>query len=213
MAQWDDLQNKFNELPAQRRRFWLVLSVIFVMYLGAYILLFPVWKDYQTSSAQTEQQQQRLNLLRQQLEAVEIRLAGEPKAPLQRRLGNLQEQIAVTNQRLQNETNYVSAADNRRLLQALLASASELSVKAAQVLPAEKVYSDGVGEQNAIYKHRLQLVFSGEYQEVYHYFRQLEELPWSFYWQRMDYDVVEYPEAQIILEIYTLSLEPDYVAS
>lgn len=213
MTQWETIQQKFNELPQLRRRFWLVLSLVFIVYLGAYVLLFPVWQEYQTSTTRTEQQEQRLSLLKQQLEVVEIRLSGDSKAPLKRKLENLQEQINEINQRLKNETNYVSAADNRRLLQALLGSATELTVKSAQVLPAEKIYGNEDGISEAIFKHRLQLVVSGDFQEIYHYFNQLEQLPWSFYWQRMDYEVSDYPDAQVILEIYTLSLEPDYVAS
>jgi MSHA biogenesis protein MshJ len=213
MTQWQDLQQKFNELPLPRRKFWLLLSVIFIAYLGLYVLLFPVWQEYQVSKNETAQQQQRLSLVEQQVEAVNIRLAGDPKAPLKRKLASLEEQIQAVNQRLQSETNYVSAAENRRLLQALLGSAADLNVKAAQALPAQKVYG-GEDEANAaIYKHRLQLVVTGNYQSIYNYFQRLENLPWSFYWQRMDYQVTTYPEAQVTIEIYTLSLERDYVAS
>ncbi|WP_411359252.1 hypothetical protein [Pseudidiomarina salilacus] len=213
MTQWQQMQQKFVELPLNRRKFWLVLSVVFVCYLGLYVMLLPQWQSFQTEQVKVQQQQQRLSLLEQQLEAVEIRLSGDPKAPLRRKLADLESQLQQVNQRLQNETNYVSAADNRRLLQALLGSARDLSVKSAQALPAERVYGDGEATEGAIYKHRLQLVVSGNYQQVFEYFQQLEQLPWSFYWQRMDYQVTDYPQAEVLLEIYTLSLERDYVAS
>ncbi|KFZ28981.1 hypothetical protein IDAT_04705 [Pseudidiomarina atlantica] len=213
MTQWQQMQQKFVELPLNRRKFWLVLSVVFVCYLGLYVLLLPQWQSFQTEQVKIQQQQQRLSLLEQQLEALDIRLSGDPKAPLRRKLADLESQLQQVNQRLQNETNYVSAADNRRLLQALLGSARDLSVKSAQALPAERVYGDGEATEGAIYKHRLQLVVRGNYQQVFEYFQQLEQLPWSFYWQRMDYQVTEYPQAEVLLEIYTLSLERDYVAS
>lgn len=210
---WQQLQEKFAALPLPRRKFWFVLALLFVLYLGVWVLAMPAWQNYQLEQTKVSQQRQQLSLLRQQLEVVDIRLAGDPTAPLRSRLKQLQTQLDEVNQRIKTETNYISAADNRALLQALLGSAEQLDVKSAQALPAERVYGDGDATAGEIYKHRLQLVVSGSYQQVFDYFKRLEGLPWSFYWQRMDYQVAEYPEAQVLLEIYTLSLERDYVAS
>ncbi|MFC0445920.1 hypothetical protein ACFOD1_01580 [Pseudidiomarina halophila] len=213
MTQWQQLQLKFNELPLGRRRFWFVLTLAFILYLGVWIVLLPSWQNYQTEQSKLAQQQTRVGLLQQQLQAIDIRLSGDPQAPLRQKLSDLQARLNELNQRLQAETNYVSATDNRELLKALLGNAGALEVQSAQALPAERVYGDGEATAGAIYKHRLQLVFSGNYNEIYNYFQRLEQLPWSFYWQRMDYEVREHPTADVLLEIYTLSLERDYVAS
>ncbi|CAB0150574.1 hypothetical protein PSI9734_01013 [Pseudidiomarina piscicola] len=213
MKQWQQLQLRFNEMPMGRRKFWVVLTLIFILYLGVWVVLLPSWQTYKTEQTQLTQQQSRVALLQQQIEAVDLRLAGDPKAPLRNKLADLRERLGELNQRLQSETNYVSAADNRELLKALLGHASALEVQSAQALPAERVYGDGEATAGAIYKHRLQLVVRGSYNEIHNYFERLEHLPWSFYWQRMDYEVSAHPEAEVLLEIYTLSLERDYVAS
>ncbi|MDN7124265.1 hypothetical protein [Pseudidiomarina terrestris] len=212
-ARWQQLQLKFNELPLSRRKFWFVLTLIFIAYLGLWVALLPTWQTYKTEQTKLKQQQSRVELLQQQLQAVEIRLAGDPQAPLRTKLSELEQRLAQLNSRLRAETNYVSAADNRQLLKALLGSAGALEVQSAQALPAERVYGDGEATAGAIYKHRLQLILRGDYNEIYRYFLKLEQLPWSFYWQRMDYEVKEHPDATLLLEIYTLSLERDYVAS
>lgn len=213
MSAWQDLQVKFNGLPLQRRKFWFALTLLFVIYLGAWVVLAPQWQAYQAEQAKLEQQMATNRLTATQIEAIDIRLAGDPQAPLKTKLAELQTQLNEVNARLQSETNYVSAADNRELLKALLSSASELEVQSAQALPAERVYGDGEATAGAIYKHRLQLVLRGNYNQTFAYFKRLEQLPWSFYWQRLDYRVNEHPQAEITLEIYTLSLERDYVAS
>lgn len=213
MTRWQQLQTKFNGLPLARRKFWFVLTVVFVLYLGIWVVLLPNWQNYQTEKSKLTQQQSRVGLLQQQLQAIDIRLSGDPQAPLRQKLSDLQARLSELNQRLQAETNYVSATDNRELLKALLGNAGALEVQSAQALPAERVYGDGEATAGAIYKHRLQLVFSGNYNEIVNYFQRLEQLPWSFYWQRMDYEVQEHPTADVLLEIYTLSLERDYVAS
>lgn len=213
MSAWQELQVKFNGLPQQRRKFWFALTLLFVVYLGAWVVLAPQWQAYQAEQAKLEQQMTANRLTVTQIEAIDIRLAGDPQAPLKNKLAELQTQLNEVNTRLQSETNYVSAADNRELLKALLSNASELEVQSAQALPAERVYGDGEATAGAIYKHRLQLVLRGNYNQTFAYFKRLEQLPWSFYWQRLDYRVSEHPQAEITLEIYTLSLERDYVAS
>ncbi|RUO56454.1 hypothetical protein [Pseudidiomarina homiensis] len=213
MSAWQDLQIKFNNLPQQRRRFWFGLALVFVAYLGLYVVLLPQWQAYKTEQAKLEQQLNTNRLTATQIEAIDVRLAGDPQAPLKNKLAELQTQLNEVNTRLQSETNYVSAADNRQLLKALLSHASGLEVQSAQALPAERVYGDGEATAGAIYKHRLQLVLRGSYQQTFDYFTKLEQLPWSFYWQHLDYRVDEHPQAVITLEIYTLSLERDYVAS
>jgi MSHA biogenesis protein MshJ len=35
----------------------------------------------------------------------------------------------------------------------------------------------------------------------------LERLPWRFYWQDLNYSVDHYPNAEVILRVYTLSSE------
>ncbi|MGQ4276700.1 hypothetical protein ACQ5ES_06595 [Pseudidiomarina sp. E22-M8] len=213
MTQWQQLQLKFNEMALGRRKFWFALTVAFVLYFGLWVVLLPSWQNYQTEKTKLTQQQSRVDLLQQQLQALDSRLSGDPQAPLRNKLSDLQARLNELNQRLQAETNYVSATDNRELLKSLLGNAGALEVQSALAMPAERVYGDGDATAGAIYKHRLQLIFSGNYNEIYNYFQRLEQLPWSFYWQRMDYEVKEHPNAEVLLEIYTLSLERDYVAS
>lgn len=81
MTRWQQLQTKFNGLPLARRKFWFVLTVVFVLYLGIWVVLLPNWQNYQTEKSKLTQQQSRVGLLQQQLQAIDIRLSGDPQAP------------------------------------------------------------------------------------------------------------------------------------
>ncbi|MDX1706311.1 hypothetical protein [Pseudidiomarina sp.] len=210
---WQRWQEKFLELPATRRRFWVILAAVMILYIGVWLVLLPLNESYQ-QFAQTERSQlTQQNALRQELAALEQRLQGDPKASLKRRLEQLNRRLEQVDQQLASETHYISASENKALLKALLTSAAGVKVKSAQALPAEQVYRDPADEDTGIFKHRLQLVVTGSYFDVQRYFSTLEDLPWSFYWQRLDYRVTEHPQAEVMLEIYTLSLERGYVAS
>ncbi len=213
MKQWQQWQEKFSYIPESRRRFWLILGVALAIYLVYWFALMPLQEQLQSQFKQQRQHQQQIEQHERELAQLEARLGGDPRAALRERLAKLYTRKDALEDKLNAEANYVSAAENRALLKALMNAATEIEVVAAKALPPELVYQDPEDANAAIYKHRLQLSLSGRYFQLRDYLKRLEQLEWSFYWQRLDYRVVETADAEVTLEIYTLSLERDYVAS
>ena len=60
-----------------------------------------------------------------------------------------------------------------------------------------------------INRYQMQLQLEGGYLATLRYLRALEGLPWKFFWEGMDYEVIEYPTARITIDLYTLGLEGD----
>lgn len=60
------------------------------------------------------------------------------------------------------------------------------------------------GDTIAIYRHSVVLKMKGSYRNTLAYLKQLESLPWRFYWQAIDIESNDYPDALITLEVYTL---------
>jgi MSHA biogenesis protein MshJ len=63
-----------------------------------------------------------------------------------------------------------------------------------------------------VYKHGLEIVFQGDYNSTLSYLRKLEQLPWKFYWEEVVYEVLDYPKAQIMVRIHTLSLDNGWIS-
>ncbi|WP_354623743.1 hypothetical protein [Psychromonas sp. MME2] len=66
--------------------------------------------------------------------------------------------------------------------------------------------------QNPFYKHTLAVTLSGDYNAIYRYLVNLENIPEKFYWSALTYQVTHYPLAQVTIEIYTLSDQQDLVS-
>ena len=60
-----------------------------------------------------------------------------------------------------------------------------------------------------INRYQMQLQLEGGYLATLRYLRALEDLPWKFFWEGMDYEVIEYPTARITIDLYTLGLGGD----
>ena len=62
-----------------------------------------------------------------------------------------------------------------------------------------------------IYRHPVLLEFEGGYLDVLAYLESLEGVGWQFAWRRLEYTVAEYPGAQVLIELETLSREKEWL--
>lgn len=62
-----------------------------------------------------------------------------------------------------------------------------------------------------VYRHGLVLQFRGSYFNTLQYLQYLESLSGSFYWDRLDFQVDDWPTASVTLELHTLSSEEGFV--
>ena len=61
------------------------------------------------------------------------------------------------------------------------------------------------------YRHGLVLEFDGTFFSTLEYMKNLEQLEWKFFWDKIEYNVSEYPEAVGTLSIYTISLDKNWI--
>ena len=55
------------------------------------------------------------------------------------------------------------------------------------------------------------MTFEGKYFDVIRYLTQIEALPVKYYWRNLNYQVTQYPWANIELELYTLGESKDFI--
>lgn len=62
-----------------------------------------------------------------------------------------------------------------------------------------------------LYQHNFTIQFSGDYFPVLDYLKKLENSPYKFYTDTIDYKVTQFPHADIILKLHTVSKEKDFI--
>jgi MSHA biogenesis protein MshJ len=72
--------------------------------------------------------------------------------------------------------------------------------------PPGSLESDG-----PIFRHGVQVVVEGSYLDLLDYMSALEALPWQLYWGDLQLDVQKYPKAWLSFELYTLSLDRQWI--
>jgi MSHA biogenesis protein MshJ len=61
------------------------------------------------------------------------------------------------------------------------------------------------------YMHPVELVIEGRYLDVMNYLRELEQLPWHFYWKHLELESKEYPLNRVRIELGTLSMDKEWI--
>ncbi len=64
---------------------------------------------------------------------------------------------------------------------------------------------------SGIYKHGFVLELEGDFFSILAYLQALESLPKRFFWDAVEYDVEEYPQAKVRIRLHTLSLSEGWV--
>ena len=107
---------------------------------------------------------------------------------------------------------YISANQMLQLLEQLLVKMPQVQLAALENLPAKPVLL-GADEKAKplLYQHRTKLIFHGNYASLQKLLAQLQQLSWQLHWVKLNYKVVKYPEAQLELELATVSESATYV--
>lgn len=161
----------------------------------------------------------------QQIGDLNQALLNDPERLKEEQVKQLQTDIDAIDVKLKNASHGLVKADQLpQVLEDVLLKTSQLTLLDVATLPVHELQVETVTgdiyktndraikkvqelRNLGVYEHVVQLRVAGSYFQITQFLTALEALPWRFYWQRLDYKVVEYPNAEIILRVYTLSSE------
>ncbi|MDP3333428.1 MAG: hypothetical protein Q8Q40_04625 [Methylococcaceae bacterium] len=205
------LQERFESLTSREK------IIVFVALLAG---LWSGWDSlfYQPISLKQNTLQQHLADINSQLasqQQVEAQLENnsktDPNAVNQAKLldlkaqySGLQEQIMFGNKK------FVPASLMAKALSDMLKQNQQLTLVKLDTLPTSTLL-DAKQQHHPIYKHGLAITFTGNYTDTVNYLKALEALPWAIVWDSIDYQVKEYPVAEITIHVVTLSFEEGWL--
>ncbi|MGO1618092.1 MAG: MSHA biogenesis protein MshJ [Oceanisphaera sp.] len=211
-----DLQSRFIGLSARER--WLVLGACWALLAWLGLLLYE-----STLQASVEQQKQAQQSLARQM-SEQKQLSAELTQAIAKLSNNGQEQqLARLNQRLSqlNENvdermrTLVEPDQMSGLLLTMLEKSDGLALLELGNQPPELLNASALAEaaessdtasySQALYRHNLSLQLSGSYMALLDYVEQLEQLSGRIFWQGLEFEIEEYPQAIIRLNFFTIS--------
>jgi MSHA biogenesis protein MshJ len=224
LQQWADKINALNQ--RERVLIFLIVAVV-VAWLVVTLLLDPLLKQQQIMTSQLQQ----LHSQSAQLNNEQVILAAELSRGVhhqaEQRRQQLQQELERINQNI--ESSIVALIPPRlmaQVLESVLVENRQLKLLALENKPVVKLLAqqdennqsaNNKHEQlsadtgQALYKHTFVLTLQGNYAATVSYFEKLASLPWRFHWDDLRYEVDNYPNAVITLEVHTVSLSEDWI--
>lgn len=195
-----------------RERVLLLLSALAVVYgLWFYVAQDRLDRQRGEQQAQLNSLQAREETLREQREQLAA-LADDPDAELRERVAQLRtERESLDKDLAALSQGLIGASRLPQMLEQVLERSGRLELMEMHTLPVRELpLNSGAGEDaeaTGVYRHTVSLRVAGDYFELLALLGELEALEWRFYWERLDYRVTDYPEAEVELRVYTLSAE------
>lgn len=143
--------------------------------------------------------------------------AADPDRPLRVRANDLTEQIAILDERIRQHTlALVPPREMAMVLEEVLRRGGALRLARLEYLGAEPVLEPSEVDATSgagIRRHRFEIELRGSYLPTLTYLRALEDLPWTFFWEALEYRVDEHPVGTATIRVFTLGPEEGWVGA
>lgn len=223
MSQWQQYSERFLKLQLRERYLIGYGSALLLLWLGALYLVQPLWQMQVQLKQQNRSSLQQIVGLQQQIDEVQKALSVNPDQQLQQ---NIDSMLATEQQlfgQIRSVTGrYISGEQMVQLLQDVLNQQQNIRLIALENLPAKAVMLPGAvvtttatdklsSDKPLLYRHGTKLTFAGHYAGLQQLLQRLEQLPWQLHWRTLNYQVKEYPQAELQLELETVSEYDSYL--
>ena len=95
------------------------------------------------------------------------------------------------------------------ILKKMLSTSGDIEVLSMENLPPKVLIQDE-GEVN-LFQHTVRVTFKGKYLDIMDHLKKIEKMNYKFYWHSIDYHVVKHPYSEVTIEVYTLSINKDFL--
>ncbi|MBQ3774679.1 MAG: hypothetical protein II847_00945 [Ruminobacter sp.] len=145
---------------------------------------------------------------RSELETWQSRITKDPNLELREELQNLNKEIADISGKLdKGATSLVDASHMSDILKGMLKT-SEIELLSMENLPPKILMSNG---DSLLYQHTVRMTFKGRYLDIMKHMEKMENSGYNFNWHLINYHVVQYPVSEVTVEVYTLSINKDFL--
>ncbi len=213
---WDWLNQKINSLSLRERVLVLVAILIAMHQAWDSLVWQPMVDQKDRMLSQESQGNDALVQTQVELKILTAKANADPDLATKQRIESLNTQLASIGEQIdKTSASLVSPSEMAKLLEQLLTSEKGLELINLQTLKSVPLITtadkEAVSTNYQIYRHGFTIEFAGSYLATLKYIEALEQLPWTFFWDGIDYTVEEYPVSRVRLNLYTLSLSEGWI--
>lgn len=229
---WQNYSDKFTQLSMREQVLVALTGIIAIVFI---LYFYVINGTFHQLSFEQRQNSKLINENKQLVATIndlKNALRRDPNEQLKVQIHNYQHKLTSIDQSLAILTSkLVDPIQMRAALEQLLHLQKGVKLLSFEVESAQPILENEkstnkkqiINQKNAVkniakpqvltglYRHPIKLKLSGSYFQLRDYLRQLERLPWKFFWEKFDYQLKKYPTSELNIEIYSLSLKKEFV--
>jgi MSHA biogenesis protein MshJ len=220
LKHWLSICSKFEALNQRER--WMVTCALFVVVYAVInmLLLSPVLARQTILNNELAADQAQINIFQQEINTLMQSPVIDPDAHNKQRLAELQSRLALLETKLTGlQTSLINPDKMPDLLHNLLKKNGKLKLVQLQTLPVKGLLenaSEDKGQTSKlelpVFKHGVEITIEGGYLDLLDYVAELEKMPWHVLWSKAALNAEHYPDSQLKLTVYTLSLDKTWLS-
>lgn len=194
----------------QKLLFWgIPLTIMVVAFL---LILEPMMIQIAALEKNQKSLDNQQRLVQQSINELMEQAKVDPNKDIKLQIESLIKRLEAINSDFDSELSQLIAPETMPLvLEQLFSQAKDLTLDSMQSKAPEIIFSQGNGN-TPIYKHGIEISFSGNFFASQDFLLSAEQLGWKLYWQDISYEVGEYPNAKTQLSIFTLSTSEAFIS-
>lgn len=223
LEKWYQLRDKTADLSLRERGILTGTVAVFFLFLWTQLYYAGYEKQHQQNLNEKSALTQESVSYGERLAQLAASLEYDPNAILREEQDRLKSSLQGLRVEIENRmSNLVAPEDMANLMKKVLSDFKGLTLLSAKNLAVEPLNismpnrensdkrSEASGSQAVIFTHGFEMELKGSYFQTIQYLQKLENLS-GFYWRMLSYEVGQYPEAIIRIQLNTLSLEEDWI--
>lgn len=214
MSTWQQLSERFRALKEREKYTALIGALLLCLWLFMLQLLVPAFEELRKVDQQLASNRMTMQQQSNTLAALQQQAGTDVDASYRHEVDTLKLQEQQLQQQIAQLTSYFIGSERMALvLQDVLKSSNNVKLKSVIANPPVPLtFADqGTDNKAVIYQHSTVVVLTGDYFALTAVLERFDALSWSLGWQSIDYKVTQYPDAELTLQLLTVSDNESYI--
>jgi MSHA biogenesis protein MshJ len=238
IEKWSLLSSKFDALNNRERIMVFGASALVVYTAVNMLFISPLASSKQRLLSEISTDQSVILDLQQQVNLLNSKQLNDPNANNKQRISTLEGELtAIDTAKKQLEITLISPEKMPELLKDLLAKNGKLKLIALNTLPTQYLLAQATTtnlptnqvapnqaefnqptlnqeeqQENPVFKHVVEITIEGRYLDLLDYVSTIEKMDWHVLWSNAQLSTKTYPNNQLKLTVYTLSLDKAWLS-
>ena len=222
-ANFQQISARYDALSMRERIIVAALAAVLLIVVVQWLLIEPLLSLTNTQQQSATQLASQIVGLESEMKLIQERKKSDPNQKENAALARLKQQELELDKQLRTRMKgLIEPAQMASVLEQVLSQKTPLELYQVRSLAPEPLLPEDQREQSAegneeqvqesgIYRHGMKIEFRGSYLSTQGYLQALEKLPWDFYWDGVELEVVHYPQSKVVITVHTLSLREGWI--